>query len=85
MSHPWPPALGALEIPDPGLTMSEAVNVEGALRWFLYRSRAQGDAVLESAMEKLVTSLKAAATEHPEEWERVEQEVEMQKRFGLNG
>lgn len=72
-------------IDDPGLTMSEAINMEGAIRWFLYRSRAQGDAVLASGCEKLIASLKKAMAEHPEEWRRVEEEIEMQQRFGVNG
>jgi hypothetical protein len=81
VSEPYAGDLGSPVIPDPGLTMSEAVNMEGTIRQFLSRSTERGDAVLASGCEKLVASLKQAMTEHPDEWELVEREVEMQKQL----
>lgn len=82
---PWPPDEGSLRIPDPGLTLSEAINVHGAVMHLLQTSRAEGDAVLDSALEKLAEAGHAVAMEHPEEYARVDAEVKMQQRFGLGG
>lgn len=82
---PWPPDEGSLRIPDPGLTLSETLNIHGAVLHLLATSRADGDAVLESALEKLAEAGHEIAMEHPEEYAAVQAEVEMQKRFGLGG
>lgn len=74
----------SIRVPDPGLTLSEAVNMEGVIRHFIYRSRAQGDAVLASGAQKLVAAAAEAAERNPEEFEKVKAEVEMQGRFGLS-
>lgn len=81
MSRAWDGDLGSPTIPDPGLTMSEAVNAEGTIRNFLSRSNAGSDAVLASFCEKLVASLKIAMQNDPDEWEKVEREIEMQRQL----
>lgn len=73
----------SITVPDPELTLSETINVEGTLRAVIHRSRSQGDAVLASAAQKLIHSAHLAAVRHPEEFERVKAEVDMQDRFGL--
>jgi hypothetical protein len=71
-------------IPDPELTLSEAANLEGTLRWFMHKHRPNGDAVLESAADKIVVAARQVAQTHPEEFDAVAGEIEMQRRFGMN-
>lgn len=82
-TYAWPPDEGSQRIPDPGLTLSEMLNIDGVLRSFIEHSRAEGDAVLEAAMEKLTNSAHEFALEHPDEYEMAVLELGMQKRFGL--
>lgn len=82
---PWQPDLGSPRIPDPGLTVSEAVNIHGAVLHLLNSSRADGDAVLESALEKLADAAHEVYLEHPEAYALVQAEADMQRRFGLGG
>lgn len=73
---------GTIIAPDPGLTLSECVNLQGALLGFLRSHRAGGDAVLESAYEKLRQVARVAGEQHPEAFRAIQAEVEMQERFG---
>lgn len=80
---PWPPDEGAPRVPDPGLTLVETVNVVGVVNHFLNHSRAEGDAVLESAREKLREVAHSLAMDHPAAYDAAMESVEMEKRFGL--
>lgn len=84
-SIPWPHDEGALHIPDPGLTLAEAIHVWGTIQHFLSTTRANGDAILEAAVEKIQDAAAEVAREHPEEHDLVMASVEMEQRFGLGG
>lgn len=71
-------------IGDPGLTLSEALNARAALVYVIQGSDAGGDAVLESAVEKLTSTAYRAGKDNPEALRLVEEEVTMQKRFRQN-
>ncbi len=73
---------GSTFIPDPNLTLSEAVNMHAVVRDLLKRSRSGGDAVLQSACNKLIASANIAAEQNPEAFEAVQAEVALQRRFG---
>lgn len=66
-------------IPDPGLTLSETINTMGNIA---HLADLKGpDAILESVWHKLQRSANEFAQTHPEEFKKVEAEIEMQKRL----
>lgn len=67
-------------IPDPGLTLSEAMNVMGVVLRQLYVSP---DPVLQSAWEKMRAAAAEYAADYPDEYQAIVGEVQMQKRFGM--
>lgn len=67
-------------IPDPELTLSEAMNVMGVV---YERLQAVADPVLGNAWEKLRLSAAWQAEHYPEEFDAIQGEVQMQKRFGM--
>lgn len=67
-------------VPDPGLTLSETLNAMGVIHT---RLQVTSDAVLESVWDKLRRSANHVYEHHPEEFEAVVNEIQMQKRFGV--
>lgn len=66
-------------IPDPELTLSETVNIMGELLMAIKRTN--GDAVLETAWNKLRDSAEIAGRADPEAMAALRGEIEMRKRF----
>ncbi len=68
-------------VPDPLLTLSEVVNTFSAISIFLEQHRPEGDAVLETARERLRAAAQVHAEEHPDQMAAVTAEVAMQERL----
>lgn len=70
-------------VPDPELSLSEAVNTMGTLKHVI--DAKGGDAVLEAAWEKLRVAANQHARNHPDQMTAVTQEIKMRARLGSQG
>jgi hypothetical protein len=68
-------------IPDPRLTVSEAVNVHAALVAYMETATQHGDAVIASALEKLVQAAQVVHRQNPAALDAAEKEYLMHRRF----
>ena len=72
------------QIPDPGLSLSEAVSAMGHLRHVLAQ-KGGTDHVLLSAWDKIRMAANEHAQEHPEQLDAVSAELDMEERLGRDG
>lgn len=67
-----------INVDDPELTLSEALNVMGLIG---DRLKVSEDAVLLSAWDKLLGVCRTVARDEPAEFQAIEQEIAMQKQL----
>jgi len=68
-------------IPDALLTLSEGINMHAALMDYLRLYRPKGDAVLETAAERLRLACRTHGEQYPDQLAAVAAEIAMQARL----
>ena len=74
-------ATKTITIPDPGFTLSEALNCHAMIRDYLRITETEKDAVIDSALTKLAYSISQAAAQNPGALQDIEREHQMHERF----
>jgi hypothetical protein len=72
-------------VPDPHLTLSEAVSMHATLNYFMANYLESPDVVIESGAGKLMKSSQEAAQTDPEAYEALKEEYRMHVRLRSRG